>query len=82
MTPLEIFLLILNIVLFSYIASKWWRERKYAEVLGEGWEEEVMIGVVERTFDGAPIIYPHSWRKAKIKPVLVEIIPIEEENYS
>jgi hypothetical protein len=82
MTPLEIFLPILNIVLFSYIASKWWRGRKYAKVLGKAWEEEVTVGVVERTSDGAPIIYPYSWRKAKIRPVLVEMIPIEEENFS
>jgi hypothetical protein len=62
----------------GYIFRKWWRERKYAEI--EGWEEEFEMGVVEKTFDGREIVYPHSWKKVKIRPVLVEIIPLEEED--
>jgi hypothetical protein len=93
MTPLETFLLITNIALLGYIFRKWWRERKYAEI--EGWEEEGEMGVIEEIFEGREmkkeieeieggkvvgIIYPDSWKKVKIRPVLVEIIPLEEED--
>jgi hypothetical protein len=76
MILLEIFSLVVNVALFSYIISRWWRERKYAKPVGENWNEEVTLLEEEGEGDWA-LLRPVG--RARIRPVLVEITPLEEE---
>jgi hypothetical protein len=77
MILLEIFSLVVNVALFSYIISRWWRERKYAKPVGENWDEEVTL--LEEEGEGELGVLLRPVGRARIRPVLVEIIPLEEE---